>query len=171
MRSRGEVIGGTREGERREKEEGEAVCFVVSEWKQASLRPTPENIKNVNLLPTVLFKKKHTQLSIRKQQQHRKHGGEKEGRGERGKKSEEKTFFQPITLIKVWVFRLWGETDLLFVKEREEEGTAVADWQWVSRKRKRGERERRRKLSEVKGKKWQWFKSWIWLTFHAHITS
>lgn len=27
----GEVIGGTREGERREKEEGEAVCFVVSE--------------------------------------------------------------------------------------------------------------------------------------------
>lgn len=31
MRRRGEVIGGTRESERREKEEGEAVCFVVSE--------------------------------------------------------------------------------------------------------------------------------------------
>lgn len=128
MRSRGEVIGGTREGERREKEEGEAVCFVVSEWKQASLRPTPENIKNVNLLWTVSFKKNHTQLSIRKQQQHIKTWGREGGKGgEREEVRGENLFstYNPDEAVSVQVVR-W---DLLLVKEREEEGTAVTDWQ------------------------------------------
>lgn len=37
----------------------ETVCFVMSEWKQAALRPAPKKNKKEKLLPTILFFKKH----------------------------------------------------------------------------------------------------------------